>query len=246
MPPIAAAQGEVTVGSVSLHFRRWGDPAASPVLLLHGGASNSSTWQRLGSALAARGLQAIAPDLRGHGRSSRSTSYGLGDHANDVSGFLDALSLPNVAMVGHSLGAYVAALVTQREPRRVTRLVLEEPPVPNPASDGSPSSGLTRGRILLLAAGSMLRRRRYDPRAVVSAIAQLRLPDPGWWDSLASIAVPTLVLAGGPGSHIDPDLLARMSQALPHARLEIIPVGHRIHSKAPDAFIPLVSSFLVP
>jgi pimeloyl-ACP methyl ester carboxylesterase len=122
----------VEVAGVTIRYRETGDPGGPPVLLLHGGGSSSATWAGLAAALATAGRRVIAADLRGHGGSSRTASYPLAGFRDDILGLLDALKLDPVAVVGHSLGAHVSSLIAQRQPERVTRLVLEEPPVPAP------------------------------------------------------------------------------------------------------------------
>ncbi|MDG4827362.1 alpha/beta hydrolase [Asanoa sp. WMMD1127] len=208
--------------------------AGPPVVLLHGGASNAGTWDRLAAALRHAGHRTIAVDLRGHGDSPRAGAYPLAGFRDDVAALLDRLGLDRVALVGHSLGAHTAVLLAQARPARISRLVLEEPPVP----------GLTIRRFALPALAVLAARRGFDPRAVASAVRQLRRPDPGWWARLPAIAAPTLLISGGPRSHVAPTLLAEMARAIPAARLVTIPVGHRVHSRAPERFHATVLPFL--
>jgi len=56
--------------------------------------------------------------------------------------------------------------------------------------------------------------------------------------------MPTLVVSGGPTSHIRPQRLAEMVRHLPDAQLVTIPVGHRVHSLAPQRFRDAVLPFL--
>jgi pimeloyl-ACP methyl ester carboxylesterase len=218
-----------------LNYRRLGDPTAPPVVLLHGGSSSSATWHRLAAALAAAGTLAVAPDLRGHGASPRTPSYPLTGYRDDVLALIDRLGLDRFALVGHSLGAYTAALIAQEVPERVTRLVMEEPP---------PPGGLSSSRFLLPGLTLLMARRGCDPRAVLSAVRQLRVPDPAWWQRLTLITAPTLVISGGPRSHIPPSRLAQMTELIPDARLHTIPVGHRVHSRRVQQFIAAVLPFL--
>jgi len=209
--------------------------AGPPVVLLHGGASSAATWDRLAAALAAAGRRTIAVDLRGHGGSPRAASYPLTGFADDVAALLDLLGLDRVAVVGHSLGAHTALLLAHARPDQVSHLVLEELPVP----------GSLSGRRFMLPALLLLAARRgFDPRAMVSAVRQLRVPDPAWSDRLASIAAPTLVISGGPRSHVPPARLAEVARAIPVARLVTIPVGHRVHSHDPVRFQAAVLPFL--
>ncbi|MEV6350684.1 alpha/beta hydrolase [Actinoplanes sp. NPDC051851] len=232
----------VVVGGVTVGYRDAGEPGGAPVVLLHGGSSSAATWDRLTGRLRGRGLRTIAVDLRGHGDSSRTPTYPLTGYRDDVLGLLDRLGLERVALVGHSLGAYTALLVAQQAPERVVRLVLEEPPMPT--REAAEAHGLNRARFLLPAIGILATRRRADAKAVIAAVRQLREPDPQWWTRLERITAPTLVISGGPGSHIAPERLRQLVAALPDAAFATVPVGHRIHRRAPAPFEELVIPFL--
>jgi pimeloyl-ACP methyl ester carboxylesterase len=224
-----------------LHHREEGPPDAPAVVLLHGGGSRGATWDRFTPALLAGGYRVVVPDLRGHAGSPRSPSYTLENHRQDVIALLDRLLLDRVTLVGHSLGGFAATLVAQAQPDRVARLVLEDPPVP-PRHGGA--GRLSLGRLLLLSIGTADPRRRYDRLALTSAIAQLRQAQPAWWDALPAITAPTLLLSGGPSSHIAPARLAEVAALLPRCELRTVPVGHRVHSTAPDVFRDTVMNFL--
>jgi pimeloyl-ACP methyl ester carboxylesterase len=98
--------------------------------------------------------------------------------------------------------------------------------------------------LLAAAATVAISRRDYELRAMRSIFRQLSRPDPGWWARLGEVRQPTLVLSGGPSSLIPPRRLADMAAAIPAARLVTIPVGHRVHSLAPDRFGTEVVAFL--
>lgn len=226
--------------AVALHHRVEGPPDAPAVVLLHGGGSRGATWDLFVPALVAAGHRVVVPDLRGHAGSPRCASYTLEHHRDDVIALLDQLRLDAATLVGHSLGGYAASLVAQEQPGRVTRLVLEDPPVPPRRSEGR----LPLGRLLLLSIGTADPRRRYDRLALTSAIAQLRQGQPQWWDALPRITAPVLLLSGGPRSHIAPARLAETAARIPRCELVTVPVGHRIHSTAPDVFRETVLNFL--
>jgi pimeloyl-ACP methyl ester carboxylesterase len=232
----------VEVAGITIRYRQLGEPDAPPVVLLHGGGSSATTWDRLAAALTAAGRRTIAVDLRGHGGSSRTPTYPLAAFRDDVLGLLDALALDRVALVGHSLGAHTASLVVREQPERITHLVLEEPPVP--ARAASDVHGLSSPRFLLPALSLLAIRRGFDLKAVTSAVRQLRVPDPGWWHQLASITASTLLISGGPRSHVRPERLAEVAQAIRGSRLITIPVGHRVHSRDPERFHAAVVPFL--
>jgi pimeloyl-ACP methyl ester carboxylesterase len=232
----------VPVAGATVSLRESGDPAGPAAVLLHGGSSSAATWDRLATALAAGGRHVIAADLRGHGGSARTRDYPLDGYSDDIRGLMDALGIGSAALVGHSLGGYAASVLAQREPGRVSRLVLEEPGMP--ARDAASSHGLSGPRFLVPALAGLAGRRGYDPRAVTSAVRQLRMPDPAWWDRLPLITAPTLLISGGPASHIPPRQLAEAAGAIPHSRTITIAAGHRVHSLRPEQFLAAVMPFL--
>jgi pimeloyl-ACP methyl ester carboxylesterase len=117
--------------SVILHGRRVaylrrGDFASgvAPIVLLHGLASNSSTWHPLLELLPDH-ITAIAPDLPGHGQSDGGAQdYTLAGHANIVRDLLAALGVPRATLVGHSYGGGVALQLAYQHPDLCERLVL--------------------------------------------------------------------------------------------------------------------------
>lgn len=232
----------VDVGGVSVCYRESGDPAGTPVVLLHGGASDGSTWDAFAPVLVRAGHRVIAPDLRGHGQSARTGAYPLSAFADDLIGLLDVLGLERVKVIGHSLGAHAAALAAQRHPERFTDLVLEDPPAPvrtRRARNLPPVRAF-----LLIGLGSLFRKRRFHRRAVTQVMMQLRAPDPGYWAKLPAITARTLVISGGPTSHVSPRDVADIARIIPRAELATIPVGHRVHSLAPEHFRRVVLPFL--
>ncbi|WP_233527456.1 alpha/beta fold hydrolase [Micromonospora craniellae] len=56
--------------------------------------------------------------------------------------------------------------------------------------------------------------------------------------------MPTLVVAGGPGSYLPQEPMARMAGSFPAGRLVTVPTGHHVHAQAPDVFVAAVESFL--
>ncbi|GIJ80017.1 Pimeloyl-ACP methyl ester carboxylesterase [Micromonospora phaseoli] len=201
-----------------------------PMVLLHGGGGDGTTWDALAPTLAQRRTVHL-PDLRGMGRSDRVGPYSLAVLRDDLLALLDRWELDRVVLVGHSLGGVAALLATQAAPQRVAALVLEECPPPVPLGFTIPT-GLPDSAPY------------YDREIRPSVLAELNAPDPARWETLATIPVPTLVLAGGPTSHLPQEAMARMADRIPAGRLVTIPTGHHIHPNASAAFVTAVESFL--
>jgi pimeloyl-ACP methyl ester carboxylesterase len=106
----------------SLYAERGGS-GAPLLLLLHGLGANAAVWDGLLPILHERWAgRWIAPDFRGHGRSSHAGPYGYGMHAADVAALLTAGD--DVAVLAHSMGGPVAlALATQWFGVRVQSIV---------------------------------------------------------------------------------------------------------------------------
>ena len=199
-----------------------------PVVLLHGTGDDAGTWDGLGWP---EGWRVLALDLRGHGSSPRPGCYPLPVMAGDVIITLDGLGVDDFDLVGHSMGGMVAYLVAQRWPGRVRRLVLVEPPPPVPAEPPR-DEGPRPDRELA-----------YDWEFQPQFSAQRNAPDPAWWDGLARITAPTLLLAGSGGSFPSGTLRA-MAELIPGCRLETLDGGHLLHHDQPGAVTAAVAAFL--
>ena len=100
-----------------LHFLEWGDPAAPPVLLLHGGNQSAHSWDLVSLHLADR-YHVYALDQRGHGDSewARDGEYGAQPMASDALAFVEQESLVAPVVVGHSMGGMVTMALTGEAP----------------------------------------------------------------------------------------------------------------------------------
>ncbi len=56
--------------------------------------------------------------------------------------------------------------------------------------------------------------------------------------------VPTLVVGGGPTSPFPQEQMQAMADQIPAGRFHQLPVGHGVHSEAPEAFVDLLTDFL--
>ena len=105
-----------------------GGQGSLPVLLVHSLAGNAGQWtDQLGHLRRTR--RAVAPDLRGHGRSEPpgDGDYSLAGMADDVAAVAETLGFQRFVLVGHSMGGGVALTYAGRHPDRVAGLVLLDP-----------------------------------------------------------------------------------------------------------------------
>lgn len=118
--PKPERSGTVAVNGIRIWYAVFGH--GSPVILVHGGFGNSNYWG-LQIPVLARQHEVIALDSRGHGRSTR-TSEPITYHlmATDVLALMDALHIPNAALVGWSDGAIIGLDIAIHHPERLTKL----------------------------------------------------------------------------------------------------------------------------
>ena len=221
----------VRVNGIRLAYRRFGAPQSPPVVLLHGLGETSADWDRISSALAVN-RAVYAMDLRGHGKSDRTEAYSLEAMRDDVIGFLALLQLSPVELIGHSMGAVVAYLVAPEWPSAISKLVLEDPLPPLPADPPRPLPERPEEPL------------DFDWAAVEAILPERNSPPRRWWDRLTEITAPTLVIGGGPASHLPQEELAKLAERIPDARFRTIEAGHFIHRDQPGEFLTEVSAFL--
>jgi pimeloyl-ACP methyl ester carboxylesterase len=123
--------------SLPLFFQEIRPPAGIPegraVVLLHGFPEFSYAWRHQMPALAAAGFRAIAPDLRGYGRSPKPPGvrdYRIELVASDVVELIQSESHGRAHLVGHDWGGVIAWWIATHHPDVVERLVILNAPHP--------------------------------------------------------------------------------------------------------------------
>ncbi|WP_404383114.1 alpha/beta hydrolase [Knoellia locipacati] len=121
---------EVDTGTLAVHDLTPGAARADvPVVLaLHGITANGLAWQALADELVRRhgvgGIRVVAPDLRGRAASRNVPGpWGIAVHAADTLAIASAFG-GHPVLVGHSMGAFVAASAAAKDPDRYRGLVL--------------------------------------------------------------------------------------------------------------------------
>jgi pimeloyl-ACP methyl ester carboxylesterase len=96
------------------------------VVLCHGFPECWYSWRHQIPALAAAGFHAVAPDMRGYGKSDRPEAidqYTIFHLVGDLVGVLDAFDAKSAVIVGHDVGASIAWQAAQMRPDRVRAVV---------------------------------------------------------------------------------------------------------------------------
>jgi pimeloyl-ACP methyl ester carboxylesterase len=242
-------------------------------VLLHGGSAHAHWWDFVAPALADR-YSVVAPHLRGHGDSDHAVppAYTVDDHVRDLDAVVATLRLRPVALVGHSLGGFIALRFTERTPAAVSAIAI----VDGRPESGSGRSGLVR-RLRHLPhpeyrdAADAVRRFRLLPTGTAArpevlrhvALAGLRtLPDGAlvpkfdrhafghymprdYSDAIAALRCPALFVRGADSTFADPAALARMAALCPHAETTTIPGAyHHVPLDQPERLVARLRQFL--
>ncbi|WP_306605568.1 alpha/beta fold hydrolase [Azonexus sp.] len=110
--------------SVRLHIRRWGNPDAPTLFLLHGWMDVSASWQFVVDELQ-QDWNIIAPDWRGFGPSQwLDRPYFFAEHLGDMMAIFDHYApTGQLKLAGHSMGGILATLYAGLYPEQVERLI---------------------------------------------------------------------------------------------------------------------------
>lgn len=123
---VLATQRQVDVGDVSLAIAESG-AGQRPLLLVHGFTGAKEDFTPWLDPLAAAGWHAVAPDLRGHGLSSKpamESAYSFELMADDMLGLADALGWERFVLLGHSMGGMVVQFMAVAAASRLAGLIL--------------------------------------------------------------------------------------------------------------------------
>jgi non-heme chloroperoxidase len=249
---------------VRLRYAEQGDPAAHPIILLHGYTDSWFSFSPVLPALATS-YHVYALDQRGHGESARPAhGYAIADFAADVVAFMDAMGLPSTTLVGHSMGSFVAQQVALAAPERVARLVLI----------GAATNVRTEDLLELQQAVDMLDdpvpaefARGFQASTIYRPVPDdfldrvvaesLKLPTHVWRAALAGclavdytahlgdIQIPTLILWGDQDTVFSRAAQDALVNGLARAVLKVYPeTGHAIHWEWPEQVVHDMKDFI--
>jgi len=236
--------------------------AGPAVILLHGFPFNRTMWREQIECLSARNFRVVAPDLRGLGEhKSASEVNTMEDMARDVAALMDRLKIDRATICGLSMGCYVAFEFIHLFPARVRALMLCGPRAQGPddaerqSREEQAQRVVTEGMQFAVASISTMlltQKTVTEKPEVVARVTDMVLhTDPrgaaaaqrgmaarrDYSDELASIAVPTLIIAGREDGVRKPEDAESIHRGIRSSQLVTIDdAGHLMNMEQPERF----------
>lgn len=111
----------MSADDVNIHYLEAG--SNSPIIFLHGLSDSSQFWEQLTNTLPNE-YRIISPDLRGHGRSTKTSKITMDLFTRDLNNLINTLGIEKAVIIGFSLGALIALNFTLEHPDKVKSLIL--------------------------------------------------------------------------------------------------------------------------
>jgi pimeloyl-ACP methyl ester carboxylesterase len=258
---------------VTLAYIDTGNPTGPPVVLIHGYTDNARDWVPLLPYLSKR-FRLILVDIRGHGKSSKpECCYTRLDFAYDIKLLLDALSIRQADVIGHSLGSIIAQTFAEYWPERTDRVVLVSSTGGRPPGSTAPPQFDFAAEIRKLkdpidpdspfmiawwdsptpVNPDFIRRQRQDsaaiPLKIWLAVLDEALPGATTYTDLQStlprLKAPTLLIWGSKDPLMEEPVRKTLRNALPGAQVKIFEgLGHNPFWEDPAAVARVINAFL--
>jgi pimeloyl-ACP methyl ester carboxylesterase len=240
--------------------------SGSPLVLLHGVGGDADDWAFCLDALASS-HRVVALDLLGFGRSAKPPiDYTISGYVEMLGRFLRTFGLERVALVGHSLGGWIAAAFALASPQACDKLVLVDSagvwgemtalPVDLHVSTLAHMREIfqflfydkrlaTDGLIELAYSQHLERGDGYTIRSILENTrdGRERLDDED--ERISALTVPTLIVWGENDAMIPLPIGQRMHELVRDSKLEVIPqCGHMPNLEKPSELVRHVLEFM--
>lgn len=254
------------INDVTIHYQIIGGPADKPVLVFANSlGTDFRIWRDVIVRLAGD-FAIVLYDKRGHGLSDLGQMpYSIEDHATDLAGLLDFLSVKSAVICGLSVGGLVAQSLYQRRPDLVRALILCDTAhkigtaeswnarISKVEADGIESivdsimerwfTPAFRRPENIAFAGYCNMLIRQPVAGYTATCAALR--DADLTEAAAKIAVPTICIVGDQDGSTPPELVLSTAKLIPNARYEVIKdAGHIPCVEQPEALTEVIRAFV--
>jgi pimeloyl-ACP methyl ester carboxylesterase len=262
---IAHSTGRARSGEVSIFYRKLGNRALTPILIVHGLSYFSWDWLEVGQVLAAE-REVVAMDMRGFGDSdwSPQKDYSVPTMAQDIVNVLDHLGWKRALLAGHSMGGRSTTYVAARHPERVAGLALVDySPENAPAGSKRVTQTVANTPDRFASVEDAMKyfgqgnRERFEnyltPDLKLKRDTyfrdQFRLPERpklgvDMWQLIGEVRSPLLSMRGTRSDLYAAETVQKMKAANPRLQVVEVEAGHNVAGENPQGFIAALRPFL--
>jgi len=248
---------------MQLHYQTLGQ--GQPLVLLHGLFGSADNWGSVAKHFAQH-YQVISVDLRNHGRSPHSDSQTYAEMADDLLQLCDTLGLPQIHLLGHSLGGKVAMQFATQYPKKVSKLIVVD------MAMRAYRDRYTQLMDHMLAVNlSQMASRNDVDRALADTIPNVRVRQflltnlinnegqlqwrinlpalkANYATLIAAVNVhfdqPSLFIRGERSDYVNDRDITELQQHFSQAQVVTLPTDHWVHAEQPQLFIQTVEEYL--
>ena len=249
------------------------DAAKPTAIFIHGVLNDHSVWVLQTRYLANHGWNVLAIDLPGHCRSAGDPPATVEAAADFVLALMDAASLKQAALIGHSFGSLIALEAAARAPERVTQLVLVGVAFPMKVAPALLESSLNEPMKALTMVNVFSRATLAPPpsalgpgtwvygasmalgRRVLASNTRVNLFHTGFSacdnythgeEAMAQVSSPVLFLLGSMDQMAHPKGAQGLIKRAKNAQVVQLPGGHHQMNETPEPMLAALVKFLNP
>ena len=255
----------VRANGIGHSWLEYGSAASPTLIIIPGITSPAITWDATSRRLAEK-FRVLTLDVRGRGESDHPvTGYTLADYSADLAGIIEQLDIGAPAVLGHSMGARIAAAFAHEYPSLRGPVVVVDPPLTGPGRAPLPlplDFYLDRIRAARQARGVAdmerfypgwapeLVQRQIDALASCSQAAIIEtyasFHDEDFYAHWRHVTPPVLFVRGADSPMVKTDMVAELQSTNPGAHMHTVPgAGHMVQWDNEDDFVAACTGFVL-
>ena len=246
------------------------NPALPTAVFIHGAQNDHSVWALQTRYFAHHGVNVLAVDLPGHGRSQGAARTSVEALADWLLAVLDAAGVEQAALIGHSMGSLIALETAFRAPARVSHLAMLGSTWPMKVSDAlletsrsdeaaaidmvniwshstmsaKPSSPGPGFSVMGGAQRLMQRITQINPGLVFHTDFSACNSYANGEVAAQSVRCPTLFICGARDMMTPPRSAKLLTSTIAHCKVVTVDSGHSMMSEQPDAVLDALFGFI--